>query len=151
VPMGCANAIAAGGGNHLRRRVCAGLRRNWRLRKGLYGFPSHSPADRPALGLAFFKGAKRVCGPDDRRLRHAHACSARGTASGRPRRSRICWFCRSLLDHACPGGYVLLLPHGLAQGKKFVIGHVLLTSLFLARAASYLGLVLWHVCIKTNR
>jgi hypothetical protein len=32
------------------------------------------------------------------------------------------------------------------SGKKFVIGHILLTSLFLALAASYLGLFVWRVC-----
>jgi hypothetical protein len=36
------------------------------------------------------------------------------------------------------------------QGKQFVIGHVLLTSLFCVLAASYLGLVAWHVWLKTN-
>jgi hypothetical protein len=36
------------------------------------------------------------------------------------------------------------------KGKEFVIGHVLLTFLFLALAAGYLGLVLWHVFLKTN-
>jgi hypothetical protein len=36
------------------------------------------------------------------------------------------------------------------KGKEFVIGHALLTSLFLALAASYLGLVLWHLCIRSN-
>src|SRR5260370_40622134 len=30
------------------------------------------------------------------------------------------------------------------QGKLFALGHVLLTSLFVALAASYLGLFLWH-------
>jgi hypothetical protein len=29
-------------------------------------------------------------------------------------------------------------------GKRFVVGHILLTSLFLALASSYLGLVAWH-------
>jgi hypothetical protein len=31
------------------------------------------------------------------------------------------------------------------QGSKFVIGHVLLTLLFVALAASYLGLCIWHL------
>jgi hypothetical protein len=30
------------------------------------------------------------------------------------------------------------------QGKKFVVGHILLTSLFIALAGSYLGLFIWH-------
>jgi len=34
------------------------------------------------------------------------------------------------------------------EGKEFVIGHILLTSLFLTLAASYLGLVVWHVCLR---
>jgi alginate O-acetyltransferase complex protein AlgI len=31
------------------------------------------------------------------------------------------------------------------KGKQFVIGHSLLTTLFCALAASYLGLIAWHV------
>jgi hypothetical protein len=31
------------------------------------------------------------------------------------------------------------------KGRQFVLGHFLLTSLFSALAASYLGLFLWHV------
>jgi hypothetical protein len=31
------------------------------------------------------------------------------------------------------------------QGRQFALGHVLLTSLFVALAVSYLGLFLWHV------
>lgn len=31
------------------------------------------------------------------------------------------------------------------KGKQFVVGHILLTSLFVALAASYLGLVSWHL------
>jgi hypothetical protein len=31
------------------------------------------------------------------------------------------------------------------EGKQYVIGHVLLTSLFAALAATYMGLVIWHV------
>jgi hypothetical protein len=34
------------------------------------------------------------------------------------------------------------------QGKQFVIGHILLTSLFISFAISYLGLFFWHVCLK---
>jgi hypothetical protein len=30
-------------------------------------------------------------------------------------------------------------------GQGFVVGHILLTSLFAALAASYLGLVIWHL------
>ena len=33
------------------------------------------------------------------------------------------------------------------KGKEFVVGHILLTSLFLALAASYLGLVVWHIVL----
>lgn len=32
------------------------------------------------------------------------------------------------------------------KGKQFVIGHVLLTSLFASLAACYTGLVIWHAC-----
>ena len=35
------------------------------------------------------------------------------------------------------------------QGKQFVVGHLLLTSLFLALAASYAGLFIWHVWLKS--
>jgi alginate O-acetyltransferase complex protein AlgI len=34
------------------------------------------------------------------------------------------------------------------KGKMFVVGHVLLTSLFCFLAASYLGLFAWHVWLK---
>lgn len=34
------------------------------------------------------------------------------------------------------------------KGKMFVLGHVLLTSLFCFLAASYLGLFVWHVWVK---
>ena len=35
-------------------------------------------------------------------------------------------------------------------GKQFVIGHVLLTCLFVAQAASYWGLFVWHVLLRGN-
>jgi hypothetical protein len=31
------------------------------------------------------------------------------------------------------------------KGRQFIVGHILLTSLFSVLAASYLGLFLWHV------
>ena len=34
------------------------------------------------------------------------------------------------------------------RGKMFVVGHLLLTSLFCFLAASYLGLFVWHVWLK---
>jgi alginate O-acetyltransferase complex protein AlgI len=34
------------------------------------------------------------------------------------------------------------------KGKQFMIGHILLTSLFISFAISYLGLFFWHVCLK---
>ena len=34
------------------------------------------------------------------------------------------------------------------QGKQFVIGHILLTSLFVSFAISYLGLFFWRVWLK---
>ncbi|HKH99970.1 MAG TPA: hypothetical protein VJ999_12750 [Candidatus Sulfotelmatobacter sp.] len=34
------------------------------------------------------------------------------------------------------------------QGKQFVIGHILLTSLFVALASSYWGLFVWQVWIR---
>jgi len=36
-------------------------------------------------------------------------------------------------------------------GKQFIIGHILLTSLFLALAASYLGLFVWHIWLRSAR
>jgi hypothetical protein len=36
-------------------------------------------------------------------------------------------------------------------GKQFIIGHILLTSLFLALAASYLGLFVWHIWLGSAR
>ena len=34
-------------------------------------------------------------------------------------------------------------------GREFTVGHILLTSLFLFLAASYLGLFIWHVWLKS--
>jgi hypothetical protein len=34
-------------------------------------------------------------------------------------------------------------------GRTFVVGHILLTCLFSALAASYLGLVIWHLWVKS--
>jgi hypothetical protein len=36
------------------------------------------------------------------------------------------------------------------QGRQFVIGHFLLTSLFLAIAGSYWGLLIWQVWMRGN-
>ena len=36
------------------------------------------------------------------------------------------------------------------KGLPFVVGHILLTSLFFVLAASYLGLVVWHWWPKTK-
>jgi hypothetical protein len=36
------------------------------------------------------------------------------------------------------------------KGKQFVIGHILLTSLFVSLAASYWGLIVWNVWIRTK-
>lgn len=36
------------------------------------------------------------------------------------------------------------------KGTTFTLGHVVLTLLFLALAASYLGLFLWHVWLQPN-
>ena len=36
------------------------------------------------------------------------------------------------------------------RGKGFVAGHILLTSLFLVLAASYLGLLMWHVRLRAT-
>jgi hypothetical protein len=36
------------------------------------------------------------------------------------------------------------------KGRQFVIGHVLLTSLFLTLAASYWGLFLWQVWLRAK-
>lgn len=36
------------------------------------------------------------------------------------------------------------------QGREFVVGHFLLTSLFVFLATSYLGLLVWHVLFKAQ-
>jgi len=36
------------------------------------------------------------------------------------------------------------------KGTAFVVGHILLTSLFFGLAASYLGLFIWHVWLRAN-
>jgi len=36
------------------------------------------------------------------------------------------------------------------KGTAFVVGHILLTSLFFVLAASYLGLFIWHVWLRAN-
>lgn len=36
------------------------------------------------------------------------------------------------------------------KGKQFVVGHILLTSLFFVLAASYLGLFVWQVWLRTE-
>ena len=36
------------------------------------------------------------------------------------------------------------------QGAQFVIGHLLLTSLFVALAVCYMGLVVWHVWLRAG-
>ena len=55
----------------------------------------------------------------------------------------IYWTARILVD-------TLYFSHSdWPQGKGFVIGHLLLTALFLALAASYAGLFIWHVWLKS--
>jgi len=36
------------------------------------------------------------------------------------------------------------------QGRQFVIGHILLTTLFVALATSFWGLLVWHLWLKTS-
>jgi alginate O-acetyltransferase complex protein AlgI len=36
------------------------------------------------------------------------------------------------------------------QGRAFVVGHILLTSLFSGLAAIYLGLVVWHLWLRSG-
>ena len=36
------------------------------------------------------------------------------------------------------------------KGTVFVVGHTLLTLLFFSLATSYLGLFIWHVCLRRN-
>jgi hypothetical protein len=36
------------------------------------------------------------------------------------------------------------------KGRKFLVGHILLTSLFLGLAASYLGLLAWHIWFEVG-
>jgi hypothetical protein len=37
------------------------------------------------------------------------------------------------------------------KGTAIVVGHILLTSLFLLLASSYIGLFVWHVCLISAR
>jgi hypothetical protein len=54
----------------------------------------------------------------------------------------IYWTCRILVD-------AFYFSHeDWPKGTQFVIGHILLTSLFVSLVASYLGLFLWHACFK---
>lgn len=56
----------------------------------------------------------------------------------------VYWTARILVD-------ALYFSHAdWPKGTTFVLGHVLLTLLFLALAASYLGLFLWHVWLQPN-
>jgi len=49
------------------------------------------------------------------------------------------WTCRIFVD-------VFYFSHkDWPEGRRFLVGHILLTSLFTGLAASYLGLFLWHV------
>lgn len=36
------------------------------------------------------------------------------------------------------------------EGRRFLIGHILLTCLFCVLAASYLGLFAWQICLRVN-
>jgi hypothetical protein len=56
----------------------------------------------------------------------------------------IYWTVRILVD-------ALYFSHSdWPAGKQFVVGHFLLTSLFSFLAASYLGLFVWQVWLRTN-
>ena len=69
--------------------------------------------------------------------------AARRTPPWRPCgiRSRLLY--RGLLGCSDSRGRILLLARRLAEGTAFVVGHALLTLLFFALAASYLGLFIW--------
>ncbi len=57
----------------------------------------------------------------------------------------VYWTARVLVD-------ALYFSHAdWPRGKQFVIGHALLTCLFCALAASYLGLVVWQVFLSGKR
>ncbi|MCU1295917.1 MAG: hypothetical protein JWO91_195 [Acidobacteriaceae bacterium] len=56
----------------------------------------------------------------------------------------IYWTARILVD-------ALYFSHSdWPKGKVFVVGHTLLTSLFFTLAASYVGLFIWHVWLRSN-
>lgn len=56
----------------------------------------------------------------------------------------IYWAARILVD-------AFYFSHGdWPKGTKFVVGHLLLTSLFFVLAASYLGLFIWQVWLRGN-
>jgi hypothetical protein len=57
----------------------------------------------------------------------------------------IYWTTRILVD-------ALYFSHAdWPKGTPFVVGHALLTLLFFVLAASYLGLSIWHVWLRSNR
>lgn len=74
---------------------------------------------------------------------HAELLRGDRTALGLACFIGIYWTARILVD-------ALYFSHtDWPKGKEFVVGHILLTSLFSALAASYLGLVMWHVWLKS--
>lgn len=57
----------------------------------------------------------------------------------------IYWTARIVIDAA-------YFSHGdWPKGRLFVVGHVLLTTLFLFLAASYIGLFIWHLWLRQTR
>jgi hypothetical protein len=56
----------------------------------------------------------------------------------------VYWTARILVD-------ALYFSHAdWPQGKQFVVGHILLTSLFVMLASSYLGLFVWQLWLRTR-
>jgi hypothetical protein len=54
----------------------------------------------------------------------------------------IYWSARIVVD-------AVYFSHGdWPKGRAFIVGHILLTSLFLFLAASYIGLFVWHLLLK---
>ena len=41
-------------------------------------------------------------------------------------------------------------PRDWPKGRMFVVGHILLTSLFSVLATTYLGLAVWHLWLKSG-
>ena len=88
---------------------------------------------------------------DDCCVRHADARAACGTAARRPRGDGAGLFYRERTGrHASWSTRFYFSHEDWPKGRQFVIGHILLTSLFVALAGSYWGLLAWQMWGRTS-